>query len=129
MLLLSEKNTLENIYDDMTTENKLCLLEIIYSELSDPIDKSKEEYVLTKDTIEYLIERFCRKSDLILKTVDTYVDKLEPMEIVILLDILGTLTSRSCEEYSFLKDYKSLLLNCICKSFICNVPTLENKNV
>lgn len=112
MLLLSEKDILQSVYCDMTIENKLCLLEIIYNELSNSIDKFGNEYKFTQDAIEFLIKRFCRKSDLILKTVDTYLDEIEPTEIVILLDVLGALTSRSCEEYSFLKDQKSLLINC-----------------
>lgn len=119
MLLLSEKDVLQSVYCDMTIENRLCLLEIIYDELSNSIHKFGNEYKFTKDAIEFLIERFCRKSDLILKTVDTYLDEIEPTEIVILLDILGALTSRSCEEYNFLKDQKNLLINCSCK-YICS---------
>lgn len=115
MLLLCEKDMLQCTYSNMTNENKLCLLEIIYNELSDITHKSENEYMFTKETIEFLIERFCRQSDLILKTVDMYLDEIEPTEIIILLDILGVLTSRSCEEYSSLKSHKSLFINCICK--------------
>ncbi|KAK1132720.1 hypothetical protein K0M31_014098 [Melipona bicolor] len=113
MLLLCEKDMLQCTYSNMTIENKLYLLEIIYNELSDTMHKSENEYMFTKQTIEFLIERFCRRSDLILKTADTCLDEIEPTEIIILLDILGVLTSRSCEEYSSLKSYKSLLINCI----------------
>ncbi|XP_016917893.2 ataxin-10 [Apis cerana] len=112
MLLLLERNILENIYNDMTIENKLYLLEIICNELSNSIHKFKSEYIFTKDTIEFLIERFCKRSDLILKTVDIYLDEMEPIEIVILLDIIGILTSKFCEEYNFLNNYKNLLINC-----------------
>lgn len=118
MLLLLERNILENIYNDMTIENKLYLLEIICNELSNSIHKFKSEYIFTKDTIEFLIERFCKRSDLILKTVDIYLDEMKPIEIVILLDIIGILTSKFCEEYNFLNNYKNLLINCTCK-YIC----------
>lgn len=118
MLLLLERNILKNIYNDMTIENKLYLLEIICNELSSSIHKFKSEYIFTKDTIEFLIERFCKRSDLILKTVDIYLDEMEPIEIVILLDIIGILTSKFCEEYNFLNNYKNLLINCTCK-YIC----------
>ncbi|XP_043516400.1 ataxin-10 isoform X2 [Frieseomelitta varia] len=113
MLLLCEKDMLQCTYSNMTNENKLCLLEIIYNELSDITYKSENEHMFTKETIEFLIERFCRRSDLILKTVDMCLDEIESTEIIILLDILGVITSRSCEEFSSLKGHKSLLINCI----------------
>ncbi|XP_017793635.1 PREDICTED: uncharacterized protein LOC108575372 [Habropoda laboriosa] len=116
MILLCQTKVLQSAYKNMTTENKLFLLELIYNEVSKSTHKSKEEYVFTDDTVIFLIERFCRISDLILKTVDTYVgayvDEIDPTEIVILHDILGILTSGSYKEYSILKGYKSLLVNC-----------------
>ncbi|CAD1471937.1 unnamed protein product, partial [Heterotrigona itama] len=108
MLLLCGKDVLQCTYNNMTIENKLCLLEIIYNELSDTKHKSENEYMFTKETIEFLIERFCRRSDLILKTVDTCLDEIEPTEIVILLDILGVLTSRLYEEYNLLQSIQMI---------------------
>ncbi|XP_076749567.1 ataxin-10 [Xylocopa sonorina] len=113
MLLLYHTNVLQTAYNNMTLEDKLCLLEIIYKRLSNSVEDPKEGYMFTMNTIEFLIEKFCRRSDLILKTVDACLDEIEPTEVVILLDILGTLTSGSCKEYNFIKDHKSLLINCI----------------
>ncbi|CAK9807843.1 atxn10 [Anthophora plagiata] len=112
MLLLCQTRVLQSAYNNITTEDKVYLLQLIYNELSNSTNDSQEEYVLANDTIRFLIERFCRRSDLILETVDTHIDEMESTEIVILLDILGTLTSGSYKEYSFLKGYKSLLINC-----------------
>ncbi|XP_053985637.1 ataxin-10 [Hylaeus volcanicus] len=113
MFLLCQSNVLRNAYNDMDIEDKLYLLEIIHSEISDTVYNSKKEHLFAIDTVEFLAESFCRKSDLILKTADTCSDKMEPTEIVIILDILGTLTSGSLKEYNFLKNYRSLLINCI----------------
>lgn len=115
LLLLRRKNVLKCAYIDMPMENKLCLLQIICNELPDLLDESENECVFTKDTIEFLIERFCRRSDLILKTSDIDLDDVDAREIVILLDILAILTATSCKTYRSLKGYKSLLINCTCK--------------
>nr|XP_012144982.1 PREDICTED: ataxin-10 isoform X2 [Megachile rotundata] len=112
LVLLCQTNILHNTYDDMTIEDKLYLLEIIYNELSKSVYQSKEKSVFTRETIQFLIERFCKISDLILKLSDGDVDKMEPTEVVILLDIVGILTCESSQEYSFLKSYRSLLVNC-----------------
>ncbi|CAL7948482.1 unnamed protein product [Xylocopa violacea] len=111
MMLLYRTNVLQSAYNSMTLEDKLCLYEMIYEKLS--MEGSKEEYIFTKNTIEFLIEKFCKKSDLILKTVDTRLNEIEPAEVVILLDVFKTLTSGSCKEYDFVKGHKSLLINCI----------------
>lgn len=115
LFLLHQPNVLQNAYNAMNIEDKLYLLEIIYNEISESVYESKAEQIFSKDTIEFLLERFCRKSDLILHTVDMYSNEMEPTEIVILLNILGTLTSASSEECSFLSNCKSLLINCTCE--------------
>ncbi|XP_017883497.1 ataxin-10 isoform X2 [Ceratina calcarata] len=107
MFLLCRPNVLPTAYDDMTIANRLCLLNILHEEVS-----SSGEYLSPRNTVEFLIERFCARSDLILKTVDM-IDEVETREIVILLDIIGTLTLGSCDRYNFLKGYKNLLINCI----------------
>lgn len=115
IFLLRQPDILQNAYNDMDTNDKLYLLKIIYNEISEDAYKSEAKRTFPKDTIEFLSQRFCRRSDLILKTVDTYLREMEPAEIIILLDILATLTSESSEEYNFLKDHKSLLINCTCE--------------
>lgn len=116
LVLLCQTNILQNTYDDMVIQDKLYLLEVIYNELLKSVYESKEKSLFTKETIDFLIERFCKISDLILKTADADTEKMEPTEAVILLDILGVLTCESSQEYSFLKSYRNLLINCTCKS-------------
>ncbi|XP_034177067.1 ataxin-10 isoform X1 [Osmia lignaria lignaria] len=112
LVLLCQTNILQNTYDDMIIQDKLYLLEVIYNELLKSVYESKEKSLFTKETIDFLIERFCKISDLILKTADADTDEMEPTEAVILLDILGVLTCESSQEYSFLKSYRNLLINC-----------------
>ena len=112
IFLLRQPCILQNAYNDMDINDKLYLLKIIYNEICEEAYESKAKHTFPKDTTEFLSQRFCRRSDLILKTVDTYLCEMEPAEIIILLDILATLTSESSKEYNFLKDHKSLLINC-----------------
>lgn len=105
--LLQRSNSFENIYSNMSISEKLDLLEIIYNELWESW-QSDHNTVLTDDQAEFLALTFCKNSDLILKTVDTYVDSIEPTEVVLILNILGLLTT----QYKFAKNARPLLINC-----------------
>lgn len=94
----------------MAMSEKLDLLEIIYNELWESW-QSDHNAVLTDDQAEFLALTFCKNSDLILKTVDTYVDSVNPTEIILILNILGLVTTR----YKFSKNARPLLINCKCK--------------
>ncbi|XP_015589292.1 uncharacterized protein LOC107264957 isoform X2 [Cephus cinctus] len=114
--LMKEPKRLHLAYEDMQIEDKLCLLELLYSELRNSVYRENREDDLNDlpvDAIEFLSKKFRRKSDLILKTVDTYLDGIEPTEVTILLDILGALTSISSSGHCILQNDKSLLINCI----------------
>ncbi|XP_076234155.1 ataxin-10 [Calliopsis andreniformis] len=111
IFLLHQPNVLQSAYNGRKVEDILCFLEILQNKILETT-YSSEEYILPKDAIQFLAERFCRRSDLILGTPDKLLDENESIEIVFLVDILATLTSRSSEEYSFLRSYKSLLINC-----------------
>lgn len=110
LLLLHQSNKFENIYSNMVMSEKLNLLEIIYNELWESW-QSDHNTVLTDDQAEFLALTFCKNSDLILKTVDTYVDSIDPTEIIFILNILGLLTT----QYKFSKNARPLLINCKCK--------------
>ncbi|KZC11197.1 Ataxin-10 [Dufourea novaeangliae] len=112
MCLLYQSNLLRISYNDMNIEDKLYLLEIIHNEVSDSVYGCESDHLLRKDAINFLSERFCKRSDILLKTVDSYLDNMEPREIIILLDILGTVTSRSAKACQSIENYKSLLINC-----------------
>ncbi|XP_033324164.2 ataxin-10 isoform X1 [Megalopta genalis] len=107
MNLICQADVLKNAYNNLSVEDRLYLLELVYSEIPDALCSSKEELQFTEDIFLFLSERFCKMSDLILKTADSYLDNMEPTEIIILLDILGSVTSAS-----YLKDNRSLLINC-----------------
>ncbi|XP_029177190.1 ataxin-10 [Nylanderia fulva] len=105
--LLHHSNGFENVYNSMAMSEKLDLLEIIYNELWESW-QSDHCIVLTDDQAEFLALTFCKNSDLILKTVDTYVDSVNPTEIILILNILGLLTTR----YKFSRNARPLLINC-----------------
>ena len=106
------------VIDDDTAKDKL-LIELF--RVAAPMGTNVRVYSIDQGIAAWQKDEFgAGKIIVIFKTVDTCLDEIEPTEIVILLDILGVLTSRSCEEYSFLKDHKSLLINCTCKySSLC----------
>lgn len=110
LFLLQQSNKFENIYSNMAMNEKLDLLEIIYNELWESW-QSDHNTVLTDTQAEFLALTFCKNSDLILKTVDTYVDSVDPTEVVFILNILGLLTTR----YKFSENARPLLINCKCK--------------
>lgn len=119
--LSKDAKNLENVYGEMPIEDRLYLLEIFHQE-SRETGSSSEPLEFSPELVSFLSKCFKRKSDLVLKTVNTYLNGTEPMEIMILLDILGALTSRTSKDKNFvdnIQDDKSLLINCICKYFIC----------
>lgn len=107
LFLLQQSNKFENIYNNMAINEKLDLLEIIYNELWESW-QSHHNTVLTDTQAEFLALTFCKNSDLILKTVDTYVDSVDPTEVVFILNILGLITTR----YKFTENARPLLINC-----------------
>lgn len=109
-LLLRRPNVFEYVYNSITMSEKLDLLEIIYNEAWESW-QSDLDTVLAKDQAEFLALTFCKKSDLILKTVDTYVNSVDPMEVTLILNILGLLTTQ-CK---ISENAKCLLINCKCK--------------
>lgn len=117
-LLLKEPNYLKDIYDEISIDDKLYLLDIIHQETRSVVynEQNKSAAWLPIEAIEFLSEKFKKKSDLILKTADSKMNGLEPTEVTILLDILGVITSNpTLEECKKLQEDKSLLINCVCK--------------
>ncbi|XP_011646349.1 ataxin-10 [Pogonomyrmex barbatus] len=107
LFLLQRRNIFENIYSSIAISEKLELLEIIYNEVWTSW-QSDLNTVLTEDQAEFLTLTFCKKSDLILKTVDTYVNSIDPTEVILILNILGLITT----QYKISKNARSLLINC-----------------
>jgi len=110
LLLLHRSDIFQDVYNSITMSEKLDLLEIIYNKIWESW-QSDLNTVFTKDQAEFLALTFCKKSDLILKTVDTYVDNVDPTEVILILNILGLLTTQ-CQ---ISENARSLLINCKCK--------------
>lgn len=99
-----------NVYNSTAISERLDLLEIIYNELWQSW-QSDSSTVLTDAQAEFIALTFCQKSDLILKTVDMYVDSVDPTEIILILNILGLLTAQR----KISENARRLLINCKCK--------------
>ncbi|XP_008560587.3 uncharacterized protein LOC103580559 [Microplitis demolitor] len=120
IILLNKYNSF-HAYETLTIDLKLYLLEFIYkyvkSDLdlvSDPSeDPGSSKVQLPKNWISFLINRFKERSNLILKTEDTYVKEQmqEPSEVIILLDILCALSS--AEQAEEIRSDTSLLINSV----------------
>ncbi|RLU24035.1 hypothetical protein DMN91_004244 [Ooceraea biroi] len=108
LCLLRRPNVFEDVYSSIGVDGKLDLLEVIYNELWESWE-TNDDVTFTQDQAEFLALTFCERSDLILKTVDTYVNSVEPREVILTLDILGLLTSL---KYKILTNAKRLLINC-----------------
>lgn len=116
VLLLQEPNYLKDIYEEISIDNKLYLLDIVHQEVTSISNKQdKDKKKLPVETVEFLSDTFKSKSDLILKTAEAQVN-LDPTEVTILLDLLGAMsTNPEYESFKKLQQDKSLLLNCLCK--------------
>lgn len=69
--------------------------------------------VLEKSLVMHISMEFKKKSDCILKTISSYVDSIDPQVVVILLDIIATISSQ--EKYrNMLSEDRSLFLNMGC---------------
>lgn len=114
--LLCQPNVFEVIYNNMIPNEKLDLLEIIYDKLWNQsiCETLHTDFnpILRNDAVEFLALTFCEKSDLILKTVDSYTDNINPTEVILILNILGLLTA---VQYKILDNAKRLIINCKCK--------------
>lgn len=116
-LLLHEPTFLKDIYDEISIDDRLYLLDIIYQEVRSTAYNEENEKTckFPIEAVEFLADKFKKKSDIILKTADNQLNDIEPTEVTIVLDILGVLTSNnSSEECKKLQEDKSLLINCLC---------------
>ncbi|XP_078033324.1 ataxin-10 [Augochlora pura] len=108
MYLISQADVLKDAYNDFSIEDRLFLLRKIYFEMLHYKSCCMDELDFTEDMFLFLSERFCKITDLILKTADPCLDDMEPRESCELLNVLGIATS-----ISYIKDNRSLFINCI----------------
>ncbi|KAJ8674372.1 hypothetical protein QAD02_005634 [Eretmocerus hayati] len=116
ILLLKDSSYLKDIYDEISIDDRLYLLDIIHEEIRAVAydEENKNDSWLPVESIEFLTDKFKKKSDLILKTSDSQMNNIEPTEVTILLKILGVMTSNpNLEACKKLREDKSLLISCI----------------
>lgn len=129
-ILHESKFVFKDVYTNMTISEKLDLLKIIYNEFWE-CWQSDSNRILTDDQVEFLILTFCKKSNLILKTVDTYMNNVEPTEVILILNILGLVTTNASQYKIKTESAKYLVINCKCKyilnfshSYLLNIITI-----
>jgi hypothetical protein len=128
-LLLNEPYYLKDVYNEITIDDKLYLLDIIFQTVRSASyeELNKNPTGLHIEAIEFLCDIFKKKSDMIFKSIETQMNDLDLTEVTILLDILGILTYKSSkEQIKKLQDDTSFLINCLCKYFTFLVPILIN---
>uniref|UniRef100_A0A0C9QBP4 Ataxin-10 n=1 Tax=Fopius arisanus TaxID=64838 RepID=A0A0C9QBP4_9HYME len=114
MFLQRTPDLLDTVYEALSMEVKLYLLEIIYQNVKEIVYcHVSDAIIFPENTIIYLMNRFKRRSDLILKTVDSYLNDMEPAEVTILLDVLGVLSSSDRRQCHILQRDSSLLINAV----------------
>ncbi|XP_074099825.1 uncharacterized protein LOC141527949 [Cotesia typhae] len=110
LMVLLKKGALVRSYEDLSLDSRLYFLELVCKLVNNEFE-NLEDCFLPKDTVLFLIKRFKERSNLILKTEESYVKEQmkEPAEVIILLDILATL---SCK-LEIVKRDASLLINVV----------------
>lgn len=98
---------LSKLYNELPSSVKLLIFEITKNMIQD-------ERTLSPSYLQFLANEFKVKSDCILKTVSTYVEGIEPQEVVSLLNILASASGMESYKSCF-QDDKSLFINCACK--------------
>ncbi|KAI4493048.1 hypothetical protein M0802_009696 [Mischocyttarus mexicanus] len=116
LCLLNQPDIFQSVYQDIVMEDKLNLLQIIHEAAKDVIYRKEINdtgFTFCRKLNNFLSDCFCKRSDLILKTMATYLNNnFEPMEVIIILDILGVLSSEATDILYAIQDNRSLLINC-----------------
>ncbi|XP_044735528.1 ataxin-10 [Chrysoperla carnea] len=105
--LLLQTNILIRYYSELEVTQRFVLLELIKGTMFDD-----ESTLITNELMMFISTEFKKKSDCILKTVTDYVNKIEPQEVVCLLDIIASASCLNKYSSCLIQD-KSLLINCV----------------
>lgn len=105
---ISEHRRFVPIYARIDVTKRVTLLHYIADHMKDRIQKPIETSLL-----QYICKEFKKKSDCVLKTVSSYVDRIEPKEVVATLDVI---VQASCDDryLHVLSGDSSLFLNAGC---------------
>lgn len=112
--LIGVENTyIEKLYPKLDAECRLLVLNLAYINL---MSTDSQDINVSVNFIKFISHEFKMKSDCVLKTVDKYVNSIEPQEVVFLLEIIATASSMDAY-MDYLQSDTSLFINCSCKIF------------
>lgn len=110
--LIGVENTyIEKLYSKLEPECRMLVLNLAYNIL---MSTESQDINVSVNFVKFMAHEFKSKSDCILKTIDKYVNTIEPQEVVFLLEIIATASSMDAY-MDCLQGDTSLFINCACK--------------
>ncbi|KAJ0172773.1 hypothetical protein K1T71_011912 [Dendrolimus kikuchii] len=107
--LIGVENTyIEKLYSKLDPECRMLVLNFAYNIL---MSMESQDINVSVNFVKFMAHEFKSKSDCILKTVDKYVNTIEPQEVVFLLEIIATASSMDAY-MDCLQSDTSLFINC-----------------
>ncbi|XP_060806338.1 ataxin-10 [Amyelois transitella] len=107
--LIGVENTyIEKLYAKLDPECRMLVLNLAYNIL---MSTESQDINVSVNFVKFMAHEFKSKSDCILKTVDKYVNTIEPQEVVFLLEIIATASSMDAY-MDCLQSDTSLFINC-----------------
>ncbi|XP_004923792.2 ataxin-10 isoform X2 [Bombyx mori] len=107
--LIGVENTyIEKLYSKLEPECRMLVLNLAYNIL---MATDSQDINVSVNFVKFMAHEFKSKSDCILKTVDKYVNTIEPQEVVFLLEIIATASSMDAY-MDCLQSDTSLFINC-----------------
>ncbi|KAJ8720613.1 hypothetical protein PYW08_006078 [Mythimna loreyi] len=107
--LIGVENTyIEKLYSKLDPECRMLVLNLAYNIL---MSTESQDINVSVNFVKFMAHEFKSKSDCILKTVDKYVNSIEPQEVVFLLEIIATASSMDAY-MDCLQTDSSLFINC-----------------
>ncbi|KAI8441112.1 hypothetical protein MSG28_009372 [Choristoneura fumiferana] len=120
--LIGVENTyIEKLYAKLDPECRMLVLNLAYNIL---MSMESQDINVSVNFVKFMAHEFKTKSDCILKTVDKYVNTIEPQEVVFLLEIIATASSMDAY-MDCLQSDTSLFINCAYNMLSCNETTSE----
>lgn len=103
-----ENAYIEKLYSKLDPECRMLVLNLAYNIL---MSSESQDINVSVNFVKFMAHEFKSKSDCILKTVDKYVNNIEPQEVVFLLEIIATASSMDAY-MDCLQSDNSLFINC-----------------
>ncbi|CAB3241707.1 unnamed protein product [Arctia plantaginis] len=103
-----ENAYIEKLYSKLEPECRMLVLNLAYNIL---MSSESQDINVSVNFVKFMAHEFKSKSDCILKTVDKYVNNIEPQEVVFLLEIIATASSMDAY-MDCLQSDSSLFINC-----------------